>query len=494
VTILDERGLFWWHHEPIPERQFAPDSYVPGLLRIDDDGRITLELDGRLPSDKGLMSVLPSFQDAAELNDKLIQGILKGSNKHVLLSDLTKDGGHFSTRGISYEEYIAMNCLVGDHSLPTMAEEILYEALDVDLAGFEEWFRLGSIVVNRTKSTLSANYEQDKGIACDVDNGKIAVEFLLYGPYPGMRRSNKLELKEAISLSLILKKPVTLDQMRTELGVLEDLLVILTNSEYRLTWPSIVIEREKEKYKFKWYFRRLRSEAAEPPKSHDSPTNFVQLRENFGSIVSAWQSKREQFGPGFYLYLAVRRGMILYPEHRFVNLIWGIEALHRKKYPPASPTCAELKMKVKVSRIVAQVEPAKDKKWLEGRLKNAHEPSLEQRIFDVVTSVPIRLDVDKIREFSKRCAELRNEISHFGAQRHGGDYANFTQELMKKSEALSVVYHMLILHEIGIDASTLCWWIYDGHHSYREKRTLVEGGLLDASILKPVSPSAPVGP
>jgi ApeA N-terminal domain 1 len=255
-------------------------------------------------------------------------------------------------------------------------------------------------------------------------------------------------------------------------------LVILTDSEFRVTWPSIVIEREKEKYQFKWYFARLRSGATEPPKSHESPTNFVQLKENFGSIVSAWQRKREQFGPGFYLYLAVRRGMKFYPEHRFVNLIWGIEALHRKKYPPASPTSAELKLKAKVSRIVAQVKPARDKKWLEDRLKNAHEPSLEQRIFDVITSVPIRLDVKKIREFSKRCAELRNEISHFGAQRHGGNYTVFIHELMYKSEALSVVYHMLILHEIGIDATTLCWWIYDSHRSYREKRTLVEGGLL----------------
>ena len=73
------------------------------------------------------------------------------------------------------------------------------------------------------------------------------------------------------------------------------------------------------------------------------------------------------------------------------------------------------------------------------------------------------------------------------------DYTDFVHELMKKSEAISVVYHMLILHEIGIDGTTLCWWIYEGFHSYREKRTLVEGGLLDASILKPASPPAPVG-
>ena len=43
------------------------------------------------------------------------------------------------------------------------------------------------------------------------------------------------------------------------------------------------------------------------------------------------KTKREEFGPGFYLYLGTRRGMALYAEHSFVNLIWGLEAFHRKK-------------------------------------------------------------------------------------------------------------------------------------------------------------------
>jgi hypothetical protein len=89
------------------------------------------------------------------------------------------------------------------------------------------------------------------------------------------------------------------------------------------------------------------------------------MQETFGHIVSAWRRKREQFGPGFYLYLGVRRGMQLYPEHRFVNLIWGIEAFRRRKHPefPAD----EIKMKACI--IIEQVSEKKDKKWLKGMLK-----------------------------------------------------------------------------------------------------------------------------
>ena len=185
--------------------------------------------------------------------------------------------------------------------------------------------------------------------------------------------------------------------------------------------------------------------------------------------------------------------MKFYPEHRFVNLIWGIEALHRKKYADKSPPETELKTKATVIRIIDQIEQSKDKKWLKGKLKNAHEPNLQQRIFEVLSVVPINLDTKKIRTFAMRCAELRNEISHFGSQRHGENYQEFMQELTKKSEALSVVYHMLILREIGIEGKVLQWWIYEGPHSYREKRTLAEGGLLDDTTLKPVTPTVAEG-
>ena len=56
MAILEERGLFWWSDEPVPEHQFAPDSCLTGLLTIDDDGRTRLELDGYFPSKHGPMT------------------------------------------------------------------------------------------------------------------------------------------------------------------------------------------------------------------------------------------------------------------------------------------------------------------------------------------------------------------------------------------------------------------------------------------------------
>lgn len=82
-----------------------------------------------------------------------------------------------------------------------------------------------------------------------------------------------------------------------------------------------------------------------------------------------------------------------YAENRFVNLIWGIEAFHRTKHHDYSSSG----IKLKVCRIVEQVSGRKDKKWLKSVLKYAHEPRLEQRIFDVLVAIPTNIDTTKMR-------------------------------------------------------------------------------------------------
>ncbi|UVO30180.1 HEPN domain-containing protein [Bradyrhizobium arachidis] len=491
MAALEERGLFWWHHELLPERHFAPDTSVSGLLKIDEEGRIKLELDGRLHTDKGPMSVLDHA--GADLEGRRIEGILKGSNKRVLLFDLMKHGGQFSSNGLSFEGYLAMHCLIGEHPLPRTDGPMRFGEFEIDLTGLEEWMRLGSIEISRTETTISAVHERQSNIEYAMAGGKLALNYQIYGPFLGKHRNRKVELREAAVLRRTLAEPRPLDDLRMEFGLFEDLFVLLTDCEYSLKWPSIHVKDGDTDWAYKWYFLRLRPEA-DPPRYYESPTNLVQLRDRFGDIVSSWMSKREEFGPGFYLYLAVRRGMKFYPEHRFVNMIWGLEALHRKQQPDDAPTEAEAKMKAKVARIIDQVEAAKDKKWLEKRLRNAHEPNLEQRVFDLFSGVPIKLDSERVRAFATRCQQLRNEISHFGSQRHGHDYQKFVHELSNMSDALAILYHTLILHEIGIEAEILCWWIYESPVSFQRMRTLAEAGLLDPEMLKPAHGSTGAKP
>jgi hypothetical protein len=69
MAILEERGLFWSADEPVPEKQFAPDSCLAGLLTIDDDGQTRLDLDGYLPTplDGAVRNLMQAANPAARV-------------------------------------------------------------------------------------------------------------------------------------------------------------------------------------------------------------------------------------------------------------------------------------------------------------------------------------------------------------------------------------------------------------------------------------------
>jgi len=451
MAIFEERGLFWWADEAVPEKQFAPDSCVAGLLIISDD----------------------------QLIDKDIQGLLKTSNKRVLLNGLTGGGGQFSTSGMSYENYIAGQCLVADGFAKPPATRAFKEII-VPLAGFEEWLRLAAIKVTSSNRVVSVKYKRPKDAVYPTADGKLSIHFESAGDSSGTVFGMTLSLKETASAVLRFRKPLALKDLIAQYQLLEDLLLVLTGSDHTLDWPWIAADKTA---RYRLYFPKLGSKAASPPpKAHECVTNFVQLRERFGDIWSGWKKKREAFGPGFYLYLGTRRGVRLYIENRFVNLVFGLEAFHRIKFPSSGET----RLDAKIERIVAQVSRATDKKWLARVLKHAGEPPLDQRLYATLREVPLGLDQTRLRRFCEECGKLRNDISHFGGQRHNETpYNDFILDLESKGQALAALYQALLLYEIGIDAKIIKAWMFDGFGSFPIKYHFVKADLLDKSVLDP---------
>ncbi len=176
-------------------------------------------------------------------------------------------------------------------------------------------------------------------------------------------------------------------------------------------------------------------------------TRLWDIEAEFGSIFTSWIEARERYGPGYYLYLGTRRGQKLYEEHRLVNLVWGLESLHRRKIGDAVPSA---KLKVRLERIYAAVANKKDLEWLQGKLAHAAEPQLAHRLFVLLRPLPLEINDDRLREFCARCARFRNEISHFGGVRAGEEYLSLLRSWSDHAAALTLLYHLLILSEIGI--------------------------------------------
>jgi hypothetical protein len=152
MAVFEERGLFWWHGEPIPDRRFAPDAAISGLLSIADEGFTDLILDGCLPTDQGTFAMLS--QNHIQLKGKSIEGILTPSNRHILLVDrqfgtrcaqIRNDISHFGeqrNRSL-YDEFIK-EVTYKARALSTLYHMIILHEIGIDKETINDWIYVRS--------------------------------------------------------------------------------------------------------------------------------------------------------------------------------------------------------------------------------------------------------------------------------------------------------------------------------------------------------------
>ena len=389
--------------------------------------------------------------------------------QYVLLLNVWNNGGELKSSGISFQRVIAEICIRSDTTFGS-GPTLVFSDLSVDLNGYEEWLAVTMLTVSDTDSKRMVTLTQQGPDTYALEDGQLRVE---YGWRAPLSRY-KLNWTQEARVTYIPPAPMSWDDLLVKYQAFQDLLVLLTDGYYGLEWPEV---RGTNGAQCRCYFFRNRDLDRKRPLP-DYPVPFSAIKATFGNCWSSWMSVRNELGPGAYLYLGTRKGTTLYPENRFMNLMWGIEALHRKRPERASRKDG---VENKVGRIVGQVSKASDRKWLRTQLRHATEPSLADRIYDVFRDLPLQIEDGRLREFAKDCATLRNDISHFGGLRNEGVYEDFVKDAIRKGEAVSLLYHACLLQRIGVDSSILTYWVHNGPASYDKTHVLIDNGLVTAN-------------
>ncbi|MGC8525178.1 MAG: HEPN domain-containing protein, partial [Acidibrevibacterium sp.] len=139
-------------------------------------------------------------------------------------------------------------------------------------------------------------------------------------------------------------------------------------------------------------------------------------------------------------------------ELKFVSLVWALEAMSRNE----NEILKDKKLSEKISRILncARALNAGDRRWLKERLDHAREPSLCDRLFHLLRTLPVEFDENGLKKFAKSCADLRNDLSHFvglnpNKWKHK-TYGDLVRELINLTPALDLLCRIKILKIIGV--------------------------------------------
>jgi hypothetical protein len=364
-----------------------------------------------------------------------------------------------SVDGKSTEEFYADLSMVGYTTTSRAEKSLRFSDLSISLAGLEEW-RWSDVLIageetqdgeNRSRTITYADplreYELKEGmLSLRSDVHCSALEGVSY---------REIRLSQHDSLDYRRTQATTAEAMQQEFTHIEQFLALLTGTYYSLDWPQISIERRGQLERYQLYFWRD-IERGRKPEMTNLWTTFPQLQLKFGQLYDNWREKRRKYGPGFYLFLGSLRSREMYVEHRFANLVWGVESLHRGMTTPPGVSRSHRK---RIDSILAKAGTelsGDERKWLISERNKRIEPPLSQRIFSTFKGLPWKVTETTLRSFAEKCAARRNDVSHFGGPRtRRDDYNLFLRELMELTAGLTQMYHAALLQEIGLDGKAL---------------------------------------
>jgi hypothetical protein len=465
TDILSERGQFWLAGDL---EQMSAEAATQATLTIGARGAIDLKLDNdewkwAKPSDS-----------LADIHSKrfTIVGCLADSGRYVRLERAFARSAHpLGPRGCVVTVIGAFICMVSDRTSHDLRTQSLARLVRLPLGPLRAWLKLPMPETVRGEDGFDVHYSEDPNFEFPLALGRLIITSASTANADFTERT--LTVTQQAWMEFSLNAGISLEKAAELFFDIEDLLMLLTDYEVSLDWPSIDFSELKAAGTL--YCTR-RPQAAAKFSAIECWLLFPQISENFGAIVDRWLALRDEFAPAFHLYLGTRRGVDLYEEHRFVNLIWGLEALH---HHPSGEGISE-GAAAKINRILASVNEslsARDRNWLTQRLNSAMKPSLAERLKSLFSEVPLRIPPKAAAEFAKRCADRRNDISHRGGPSRRGGYNAFVLELHQLAGALSHIYHAAILLRLGITSEQIEHIFFDAYGSFVIRSRLQDAGL-----------------
>ncbi|MEO1060696.1 MAG: HEPN domain-containing protein [Actinomycetota bacterium] len=156
-------------------------------------------------------------------------------------------------------------------------------------------------------------------------------------------------------------------------------------------------------------------------------------------------------------------GARLPPHAYFLTVAAALEGLHRRIFE-VEPTPKHLE---RLRRIETAI-PKKDWRWLKGRLKHSHEPSLQQRLVALAkrTRVDLGSTPGDVRQWATDFSKVRNSVAHRDTASQSARQE--TAKLMRLAHDGHRLLSVALAAEIGVPAEALNRHVSTSHRRFTD--------------------------
>jgi hypothetical protein len=427
---------YWW----LPSN---PEIQVSGELVHDPETGTSLKLMGCLGNDD-----LTKVGFRAEI----ILGFSVCGKKLTLLNTW-QNQLNMGAPGMPTSEFVVNSLFIGEHY--TRIEDILFNRIVVQLKNLPEWLNISGFKIDNSSNSTSISYTQPPAISFTI-NEFFKGEFTFAH---STHYAKNPSIEETISLVISSTDEERVYTYSDFLEMMYAFQMLLTFSTFSASFPlkiefysSAVCDDffGKKVLRPVKLINTIRVRRGERDvHSAFMLFNYIDIKENFQNIINNWIVKLSYFRPAINLYLNPLYNDNLNLENSFINMAQAIEYYHRKVH-----TIAKTEMethKKKIRDIITSVDTG-HKKWLKEKLAFSHEPTLLERINDLLTensNATINRIIPDHVSFAKQVKDTRNYYTHFSV--HLKNKRVRGEELYYLTEKLKALLTCCILHIVGFN-------------------------------------------
>ena len=401
---LKESGYFW-----LPS---APEKRIFGTLLVSDGEVIKLELFGVFGTLDKLEPVERIVGHVEKLgfvtlDDCYCRGVSSNVDTSRTFDDISKSSIDVMRvfKGVAYR-----------------AGEIpCFDTLTFSIEGIDEWVGISGIEVDHQleKHAVTISYELPANIPIKLDNDMELLIGFSWQPPPFSRIPKEAKVTQKTYFHLVSQDVRELDEFISVANKLTTFLCFALNEIVCLDSMSTVFDTPHQDVREG--LRKMTSVdiySSSSPYSEDSPEiywhnmlfRFEEIQSNIESKINNWIRGYEQFAPAFHLYFWSQRDAYPYLEVRFLSLVQGLEAYHRKTSDEKEMD--ETEFEELVEKLIEQC-PAGRKEWLRNRLGYGNEVSLRKRITRLIEPFKDLFgNKEKRRKLINRIVDIRNNLTH----------------------------------------------------------------------------------
>ena len=453
---------YWW----IPS---FPDNQIPGSIKISEQNEITLELLGTLPrNDERLHSEL--------LDNKTYKIILGFTREGKLITIFQANCCHWSHNypGINSEIYEINYFLMGVHY--RKPEEMKFFKLSVRYSHLSIWTYLGG---SKFLESFNNQFSENKDLS-NFDLPELTARTTKGEVKIGVGITRHLEICDLEvtkkKTSSIIIKPLTelsLEEYeRDYLYPLQNFLTLDTNQKNSVT-ELMVFSHHGEKFndsseeQIKVIASRFVHKNEESNKV--SPMIIFSLEDienEFPLYIQKWLNISDEIKHICNIYFGLKYIKSISFEFYFLSIVKAIESYHRLKINTLKTSLQDHKERLKE---IYDAIPEKHRDWLKKKLAFSHEPTLKDRLDELITIhkgiiQPFLCDANNINNLTKRIRDTRNYYTHYD-QSLDDKYAKGS-ELFRLAQVLSFLLLSCLLSELGC-TSERCVELVSRHNDYQ---------------------------